>query len=196
MFLWDDIGEWSGLQLSKPKERTQSPRSVLLMQHRRTFRAETLSAVFAKATTSEETKPDDWPMFRGNVAGGNATKSRLGTQWVKAWETSVGQRGKPFGLMTSQRTGLTQAVSAYGLVVVSDIDGQRVVALDAAGRGRSSGFITWVDGWSFRRHFIGGCACSRHVTAGYIVSMPETGIAGLQTAGCTPGIVHWGWGKA
>jgi len=89
-------------------------------------------STFAKATTSEETKPDDWPMFRGNVAGGNATKSRLGAQWVKAWETSVGQRGKPFGLMTSQRTGLTQAVSAYGLVVVSDIDGQRVVALDAA----------------------------------------------------------------
>jgi len=87
--------------------------------------------VFAKATTSEESKPDDWPMFRGNAAGGNATKSRLGVEWVQAWEASVGQSGKPFGLMTSQRTGLTQAVSAYGLVVVSDIDGQRIVALDA-----------------------------------------------------------------
>jgi outer membrane protein assembly factor BamB len=87
---------------------------------------------FARATTSEETKPDDWPMFRGNAAGGNFTKSRLGTQFVKSWEASVGRSGKTFGVMSSQRTGLTQAVSAYGLVVVSDIDGQRIVALDAA----------------------------------------------------------------
>jgi len=87
---------------------------------------------FARATTSDETGPEDWPMFRGNAAGGNFTKSRLGTQWVKSWEASVGQSGKTFGVMSSQRTGLTQAVSAYGLVVVSDIDGQRIVALDTA----------------------------------------------------------------
>ena len=32
--------------------------------------------------------------------------------------------------MSSQRTGLTQAALAYGLAVVADIDGQRIVAVD------------------------------------------------------------------
>ena len=93
---------------------------------------ESILKTFAKATSSEETKSDDWPMFRANTAGGNVTKSKLGTQFVKSWEASLGHSAKNFGVMSSQRTGLTQAVSAYGLVVVSDIDGQRIVALDAA----------------------------------------------------------------
>ena len=114
--------------------------------------------VFAKATTSEESKPDDWPMFRGNAAGGNATKSRLGVEWVKAWEASVGRIGKSFGLMTSQRTGLTQAVSAYGLVVVSDIDGQRIVAMNAA------------DGEEQWAHHVGGrVSIRRHLSGAVLV---------------------------
>jgi len=40
---------------------------------------------FAKATTGEATTADDWPTFRGNPAGGNFTKTKLGTQFVKAW---------------------------------------------------------------------------------------------------------------
>jgi len=94
---------------------------------------------FAKATTSEETTTDDWPMFRGGPAGGNFTETELGPQFVKAWETPVGLGGADFGVMSGQRTGLTQAVSAYGLVMVSDIDGQRIVSLDA-----SSGKEKWV----------------------------------------------------
>jgi outer membrane protein assembly factor BamB len=84
------------------------------------------------ATSTQETGPDDWPMFRGNLAGGNSTPAKLGKDLVKAWEVQVGLGGTSFGVMSSQRTGLSQAVLAYGLAVVADIDGQRIVALNAA----------------------------------------------------------------
>ena len=84
------------------------------------------------AGSSQETRPEDWPMFRGSAAGGNATQAKLGKDLAKAWEAQVGAGGGNFGVMSSQRTGLTQAVVAYGLAVVSDLDGQRIVALDAA----------------------------------------------------------------
>jgi outer membrane protein assembly factor BamB len=85
-----------------------------------------------RATTSEDTTVNDWPMFRGSAAGGNFTRTTLGPTLVKAWESQIGLGGTSFGVMSSQRTGLTQAVIAYGLVVVADIDGQRIVALDHA----------------------------------------------------------------
>jgi outer membrane protein assembly factor BamB len=83
------------------------------------------------SSSTEATKADDWPMFRGNPAGGNATGATLGGKLVKAWETPVGLGRENFGVMSSQRTGLAQPVLAYGLAVVADIDGERIVALNA-----------------------------------------------------------------
>jgi hypothetical protein len=71
-------------------------------------------------------------MFRANFARGNSIKANPGDKPVKAWEVSLGLGGKSFGVMSGQLTGLTQPVAAYGLVVVSDIDGQRVVAVNTA----------------------------------------------------------------
>ncbi|MDD4889957.1 MAG: PQQ-binding-like beta-propeller repeat protein [Phycisphaerae bacterium] len=87
---------------------------------------------FGPAPASQPTAEGDWPMFRGNAARGNAVKATLGEKPVKAWEAQVGLSGKSYGVMSSERTGLTQPVAAYGLVVVSDMDAQRVVALSAA----------------------------------------------------------------
>ena len=86
---------------------------------------------FGQATSSEPTKEGDWPMFRGSYARGNSVKATLGDKLSKAWELQVGMGGKSFGVMCGQRTGLTQPVAAYGLVVVSDIEGQRIVAIGA-----------------------------------------------------------------
>jgi len=83
-------------------------------------------------TTSQPTEESDWPMFRGGAARGNSVKATLGDKLVKAWDVQAGLGGKNFGVMSSQVTGLTQPVAAYGLVVVSDIDGQRIVAVNAA----------------------------------------------------------------
>ncbi len=87
---------------------------------------------FGSVGSSQETGPGDWPMFRGAPGGGNATQAKLGKDLAKAWEAQVGGGGESFGVMSSQRTGLSQAVLAYGLAVVSDIGGQRIVALNAA----------------------------------------------------------------
>jgi outer membrane protein assembly factor BamB len=87
---------------------------------------------YEKAPPAEATKPGDWPMFRGGPAGGNSTKATLGDKLVKVWEAPIGLGVAGFGIMSSQRTGLTQAVVAYGLAVVADINGQRIVAVNAA----------------------------------------------------------------
>jgi len=84
------------------------------------------------AEPAQAIQPGDWPMFRGSSAGGNVTKATPGAKLVKAWEAPIGLGKTPFGIMSSQRTGLTQAVVAYGLAVVADIDGQRIVAVNAA----------------------------------------------------------------
>jgi outer membrane protein assembly factor BamB len=94
---------------------------------------------FGSASSSAATGPGDWPMFRGTVAGGNFSKASLGDKLSKAWETKVGLGKANFGIMSSQRTGLTQAVLGYGLAVVADIDGQRIVALNT-----SDGRQKWV----------------------------------------------------
>ena len=85
---------------------------------------------FTDTQPGEPTRNGDWPMFRGNPARGNAANADLGEKLAKDWTVAVGLGGKPFGVMNGERTGLTQPVSAYGLVVVSDIDGQRIVALN------------------------------------------------------------------
>jgi outer membrane protein assembly factor BamB len=87
---------------------------------------------FAQATSAEPTKEGDWPAFRGGGAMGNSSKTTLGDKLVKAWEVQIGLGGKTFGMMSSRHIGLTQAVLAYGLAIISDIEGQRIVAVDAA----------------------------------------------------------------
>jgi hypothetical protein len=87
---------------------------------------------FGQATSSDPTKEGDWPMFRGSAAMGNSVKAAPGDKPVKVWETAIGLGGKSFGVMCGERTGLTQPVVAYGLAIVSDIEGQRIVACDVA----------------------------------------------------------------
>jgi outer membrane protein assembly factor BamB len=77
-------------------------------------------------------RADDWPMFRATPARGNAVNTDPGEKPAKLWETPVSLGGRSFGVMSGERTGVTQPVVANGLLVVSDIDGQRIVALNAA----------------------------------------------------------------
>lgn len=86
-----------------------------------------------------DVKEDEWPMFRANMERGNAVKANVGDKPVKIWEATIGLGGKSFGVMSGERTGLTQPVCAGGIVIVSEIDSQRVVAIDAA-----SGKQKWV----------------------------------------------------
>ena len=87
---------------------------------------------YEKAPPPEPTKPADWPMFRCNPAGGNVTNAMPGDKLVKAWEAPIGLGKTDFGIISSQRTGVTQAVLVGGLAVVADIEGQRIVAVDTA----------------------------------------------------------------
>jgi len=80
----------------------------------------------------------DWPMFRGNPARGNSVVVSLGEELALKWETAVGLGGKTYGRMDSERTGLAQPTCAWGTAFAADIDGGRVVALDA-----ESGQIKW-----------------------------------------------------
>ncbi len=83
------------------------------------------------AVVGEKVAPTDWPMYRGNALRGNAAPSSLGTKLTKKWEVPVGLGGQTYGRMDAERTGLTQPTSAWGTVFVSDLDGGRVVALNA-----------------------------------------------------------------
>jgi hypothetical protein len=87
---------------------------------------------FEAPPAGEATGESDWTMFRGNASRGNSTKASPGEKLENAWEVSLSMGGKSYGVMSGQRTGLTQPVSAYGLVYVSDIDAQRIVALNVA----------------------------------------------------------------
>ncbi|MDP7252784.1 MAG: PQQ-binding-like beta-propeller repeat protein [Planctomycetota bacterium] len=84
-------------------------------------------------------RENDWPIFRGNPARGNSVNLSLSHSLVPKWQAVVGLGKQTYGTMDSERTGLTQAVSAWGLVVVADIEGQRIVALKEA-----TGKIEWV----------------------------------------------------
>jgi outer membrane protein assembly factor BamB len=87
---------------------------------------------FGAAPQGAPAAADDWPMFRANPARGNSCTAAPGDKPVKAWEVQLGPGAKSYGVMSGERTGLTQPVSAWGLVVVADIDSERIVALDAA----------------------------------------------------------------
>jgi hypothetical protein len=94
---------------------------------------------FAPVTAGANTTAADWPIFRASPARGNACQADPGDKPSLAWEAQVSLGGKPFGVMCGQRTGVTQPVAAWGLVVVSDIDAGRIVALDA-----TDGKPSWV----------------------------------------------------
>lgn len=79
----------------------------------------------------EATKDTDWVMYRGTATRANSTKAAPGDKLAKLWEVSLGIGTNTFGQTCSIRSGLTQAVSAYGLAIVADMEGQRIVALDA-----------------------------------------------------------------
>jgi outer membrane protein assembly factor BamB len=85
------------------------------------------------------TSASDWPMYRANPSRGSSIAKGPGATLVKKWEAPVGRGRLTHGRMTLERTGLTQAVSAWGLVIVSDLEGLRVVALD-----KNSGKQKWI----------------------------------------------------
>ncbi len=87
---------------------------------------------FGTAPKGEPTAAGDWPMFRASPARGNSCQASPGDKPVKAWEVKLGLGTKSYGVMCGERTGLTQPVSAYGMVIVADIDAERIIALDAA----------------------------------------------------------------
>ena len=75
-------------------------------------------------------KDADWVMFRATPSRSNATRAEPGDKLAEVWEVSLGVGGNGYGRMNSVRSGLTQAVSAYGLALAADMEGQRIVALD------------------------------------------------------------------
>lgn len=93
---------------------------------------------FGTAPPGAPVTGSDWPMFRGNPARGNSTSTSLGRVLTLKWEAAVGLGGKTYGRMDSERTGLAQPTCAWGTVFTADIDGARVVALDA-----ECGAIKW-----------------------------------------------------
>jgi outer membrane protein assembly factor BamB len=95
------------------------------------------------------TRAADWPMFRYSPSRPNATTSEPGAKLVKLWEVHPGvDHKKSFGQLCSIRSGLTQAVSAWGLVIVADMEGQRILALDV-----KTGKQKWVFGVGSRVEF-------------------------------------------
>lgn len=122
---------------------------------------------FGRASSSADTTDKDFAGFRGGPAGGNFNSAAPGAKLAKAWETQVGVGGGYFGTLSSERTGLSQAAVGYGLAVVADIDGQRIVALDAA-----SGAAKWT------------------FAVGSRVDFPPTLYKGLCLAGARDGFVY------
>jgi outer membrane protein assembly factor BamB len=86
---------------------------------------------YSDVVLGPEAKEDEWPMFRGNMERGNAVNANPSEKPAKLWEASFGIGGKSFGVLSSQRTGLTQPIVVNGMVIVADIDSQRIIALDA-----------------------------------------------------------------
>jgi outer membrane protein assembly factor BamB len=72
-------------------------------------------------------KPEDWPIYRKDTARSNFTPAKLPDQLQLLWKEKLGA------------SRLTQAVAAYGSVVVAEPESHRVCARDAAtGRERWS----------------------------------------------------------
>jgi len=90
---------------------------------------------YAKPSAGADALPSDWVMFRADPRRSNATAASAGTKLSKRWEIDLAlptATPREYGRLCSIRSGLTQPVSAYGLVIVADLDGQRIVAVDAA----------------------------------------------------------------
>ncbi len=94
---------------------------------------------FGGAGSAEPVREGDWPGFRCGGGMGNSVKAMLGDKLVRAWDVRIGLGGRTFGELNGRHIGLTQAALAYGLAIVSDIGGQRIVAVDAA-----NGEIRWI----------------------------------------------------
>lgn len=77
-------------------------------------------------------KESDWPRFRGDLVRGNATTVSLGKTLAPSWGVNVGLGGKTYGVMDSERTGLSQPTVAWGMVFLADIGAGRIVALNEA----------------------------------------------------------------
>jgi outer membrane protein assembly factor BamB len=80
------------------------------------------------APAAVQEKPDDWPMYRRDTRRSNATTARLPDQIQLLWAAKLGN------------SRLTQAVSAYGLIVTAEPQTHQVLARDAA---------TGKERWSF-----------------------------------------------
>ncbi|NOY82422.1 MAG: PQQ-binding-like beta-propeller repeat protein [Kiritimatiellaeota bacterium] len=106
------------------------------------------------SATTDKGRPEDWPTYRHDpLRSGNATtpvSDRLKTVWI----VNAGGR-------------LSAPVAAAGTVVVSDVDAQRVIALDA-----DTGAVRW----TFR--------------TGGRVDSPPTLYAGTAIFGCADGSVY------
>ena len=94
------------------------------------------------------TGPGDWPMYRGSTTRGNSISKGPGPTLVAKWNRKIGKGKLSYRRMTLERTGLTQAVSAWGMVFVSDLEGHRVVALD-----KNTGKTKWTFQGSSRVEF-------------------------------------------
>jgi outer membrane protein assembly factor BamB len=97
-----------------------------------------LHAYGSAPQNNDDLRADDWPMFRANPARGNFVEADPGNKLTLAWQADIGLGRQTYGTMSGQRTGLTQPVSAYKLVVVADMEGQRIVALDV-----NNGNVKW-----------------------------------------------------
>lgn len=86
---------------------------------------------YSEVVVGPESKENEWPIFRGNMERGNSVNTTLGEKPVKLWEAIFGLEAKSFGILSGQRTGLTQAVIANDIAIVADIDSQRIIGIDA-----------------------------------------------------------------
>ncbi len=73
---------------------------------------------YGRIAANQDPKPSDWPMYRADTRRSGFTSSQLGHKLGTAWTAELG--GK-----------LTQPVVVSDLLVVADINGQTVHALDA-----------------------------------------------------------------
>lgn len=91
---------------------------------------------FKGAPATTNTIEADWPMYRHDAARSSSVPFSPGKKLKEAWKAKVGG------------ADLTQAVSGYGMVYVSDGQGQRVVALDM-----ETGAIKWTFPTGSRMHY-------------------------------------------
>jgi len=95
--------------------------------------------VLGAAPAAKPLAATDWPMYRRDALRSNSAAAGPGAKPAVKWARQVGRGGRSFAVMTSRRTGLTQPTAAWGSVFVSDIEGQRVVALD-----QETGKTKWI----------------------------------------------------